>query len=94
MFLTEMLINAVKKENGKWKINDIDLHSDNLGVDVSIFWHSAAYNVGFYPIIQVDDEEGNMVLWDSGPENSSDWYRWMEETLEDYLGADDWWLVM
>lgn len=93
MYLSEMLEHAVtKEENGTYKINDIELHSDKCGVDISIAW-GTGLNLGYYPIIQVDDEEGNMILWKEGTENPSDWHRWMEEILEDYLGADDWWFI-
>ena len=93
MFLSEMLEQAVKTENGQYKINDLEIHSDKCNVDIYIGWHTPSVNIGYYPIVQVDDDEGDMILWKEGTEISADWYRWLEETLEDYLNADDWWFI-
>ena len=90
MYLSKMLEEAVKNKNGRYMIDDLELHSDKYGVDVAIFWNTLCFNVGIYPIIQVDDDNGNTILWKSGSEDPRDWYRWMEEILEDYLDADDW----
>ena len=65
----------------------------SYGIDVYIGWHTATFNVGFYPIIQVDDSDGNMILWKEGHENKSSWHTWIMETLEEYTVADDWWYL-
>ena len=93
MYLSEMLEHAVRTESGTYWINDIELHSDKCGVDIGIWWNVMCFNVGTYPIVQVDDNEGNMILWREGLEDSGVWYRWLEEILEDYLGYDDWWFL-
>lgn len=94
MWLMELIeADAVKKENGKTIINNLEVHSDKEGVDIYIGWHTPCFNDGYYPIVQVDDDEGNMVLHKEGPENSSDWYGWIEETLKNYLSSDDWWHI-
>ena len=91
--LMELVEEKIRKENGIWYLDDVDVHSDKAGVDVSVWFSSLCFNVGYYPIIQVDDNEGNMIDWKSGPEDSSIWLFWIAEILEDYLDIDDWWYI-
>ena len=72
---------------------DLDLHSDEYGVDISIFWASPTINLSWYPIIQVDDDDGNVILHREGPENPGRWLLWMLDTLKNYHDGDDWWYV-
>lgn len=82
-------------ENGKRKfaLNDLELHSDSEKRDVYIFWHKPSINLSFYPILQVNDDEGNTVLWGEADENKESWMKWLKEKLKDYTESDDWWYI-
>ena len=92
-YLNEMVKHAVGNVNDTYHLDDLEIHSDIYGVDIYISWHTPAFNVGFYPIIQVDDNDGNMILWKEGYEDKSSWYTWIMKTLEEYAMADDWWYL-
>lgn len=93
MFLMEIIENAILNTDNTWHITDLDLHSDKYGVDVYLFWHNPSSNLSWYPIIQIEDDEGNMIKWKEGPENSLRWLNWIEEMLEEYGEEDDWWYI-
>ena len=94
-YLSELIEDAIKNVDGVYHIDDLEIHSDTYGIDVYIGWHTPAFNVGFYPIIQVDDNDGNMILWKEGYEDKSSWYAWIMEILEEYadIKVDDWWYL-
>lgn len=95
MFLMEIIENAILNADNTWHITDLDLHSNTCGIDVYLFWHdsSCSLNLNWYPIIQIEDDEGNMIKWKEGPENSLRWLNWIEEMLKEYSEADDWWYI-
>ena len=85
MFLTEMIEEYMDRETKE----DLDLHSDEYRVDICIFWHES-----WYPIIQVDDDHGNIILHREGPENPERWLSWMLEVLKPWRDdSDDWWYL-
>ena len=93
MYLMEIIESDIIKEDNTWHITDLDLHSDTCNIDVYLFWHNPSSNLNWYPIIQIEDGEGNIVKWREGPENSLRWMNWIEEILEEYCEADDWWYI-
>ena len=90
MQLMEMIEANILNEDNTWHIDDLDLHSDECGVDVHLFWHDPSFNLNWYPIIQIDNDDGDIVKWKEGPENSSMWMSWIDEMLEEYSDVDDW----
>ena len=49
-----------------------DFNIEINGVSVSIFWHSPSLNLGWYPIVQIEDKNG-IILHREGPENPKEW---------------------
>lgn len=83
------------KENGLTTIHDLELHSEFEGVDVYIGWENIL-NCGIFPIIQIDDDEGNMIFYREGYENYENkecLFEWFEEMLQNYSNSDDWWHI-
>ena len=92
MYLMELIENEIT-EIGAWNIDDVELHSDKCGVDVYIGWHTPSTNLDYYPIVQVNDDDGNIIKWKEGPENDDKWLGWIEEVLAEYNETDDWWYI-
>lgn len=90
MTLFEILeADLVVREEGRIVINDLELHSESEGVDVYIFWYTPGDSACFYPIVQINDDEGNLILNKTCYEGG-DWLSWLTEKLQDYLGSEDW----
>ena len=51
---------------------DYAWESDSGRINVDIWWHSPAFNVGWYPIFQVDYDDG-CVFHKEGSENPAAW---------------------
>ena len=71
MYLMEIIEVNILKEDNTWNIIDLDLHSNKCGADMHLFWHNPSINLNWYPIVQVEDDEGNILKWKEGPESSS-----------------------
>ena len=93
MYLMELIENDFLKSDNTWGIDDIDLHSDKCNTDVYIYWNTLSINLKWYPIIQVCNDEGNILIWEEGPENSFFWLDWIEGILKEYCNIDDWWYL-
>ena len=90
MRLIKAIEEKIRRENGVWYIDDVEIHSEKAKVDVCIFWHTLCFNVGYYPIVQIYDKDDKMILNKEGSEFSGNWLLWIGEMLEDYLDIDDW----
>ena len=91
MYLKELIKAEVYEAEGLLHIEDIDLINEQTGTEIMIWWVQPHWGLDWYPIIQIDDSEGNMVLHREGPENMELWINWINETLKDYEDPDEWW---
>ncbi len=95
MYIKELIEKKIyKTDDYSWHIEDVDLISDKTEMEIMIWWVQPYWNLDWYPIIQIDDSEGNMILHREGPENRELWIDWINETLKDYEDPDEWWYRM
>ena len=88
MYLMELVESKICKKNEIWNVpKDMELTSEKADIYI---WFERVLNCDYFPIIQVDDAEGNMILHREGPENRDHWIEWIRETLNEYTGDDSW----
>ena len=95
MTIMELVEASIKKENGSIIIDDLEIHSDAEKSDVYVMWSTPCGNCWYYPIIQIDDDDGNIILHRTGPDGYDLWLPWIESVFAEmgYLNSDDWWYI-
>lgn len=74
---------------------DLDLTSWKANADVYIFWHTPGLNVSWYPLVQIDDGEGNMIKHREFGENPDYWVDNICDLITECCGdVDDWFYVL
>ena len=68
--------------------DDITLITPEDDLSFYLWWHSPSLNLGWYPIVQVDDGDKG-IFWREGTENPDNWYRVIDQAIDKIIQAYD-----
>ena len=68
--------------------DEITLTTPEDDFSFNLWWHSPSLNLGWYPIVQVDDSD-DVIFWGEGTENPDNWYRVVDEAIDKIIQTYD-----